>query len=206
MPLTEPQITEIKNQLVSQIKKSFPEERKEFATKKIESMNGKELEEFLKNNNLSLENGQQCIFCSIISGKIPSYKIAENSSSIAVLEINPVSKGHTLIIPKKHVTEKEKLPPEVDSLAKEVSKKIKSKLKPLKIKKEIAHAFGHEVINLIPIYKGQKIGERREEPKNNLSRLQKELFIKPKPKQPPKIEKPKTEKISENIRLPRRIP
>lgn len=41
------------------------------------------------------------IFTKIIKGKIPSYKIAENDKYYAFLDINPNSKGHTLVVPKK---------------------------------------------------------------------------------------------------------
>ena len=40
------------------------------------------------------------IFTRIINGEIPCYKIAENESCFAFLDINPVSKGHTLVVPK----------------------------------------------------------------------------------------------------------
>lgn len=43
-----------------------------------------------------------CIFCKIIAGEIPAYKIYEDDMILAFLDINPVSPGHTLIIPKKH--------------------------------------------------------------------------------------------------------
>ncbi len=41
------------------------------------------------------------IFTSIINGDIPSYKIAETDNYFAFLDINPLAKGHTLVIPKK---------------------------------------------------------------------------------------------------------
>jgi histidine triad (HIT) family protein len=41
------------------------------------------------------------IFSKIISGEIPSYKVAENDQFLAFLDINPLAKGHTLVIPKK---------------------------------------------------------------------------------------------------------
>ena len=41
------------------------------------------------------------IFTKIINGEIPSYKVAENDDFIAFLDINPNSKGHTLVVPKK---------------------------------------------------------------------------------------------------------
>lgn len=43
-----------------------------------------------------------CIFCKIIDGIIPSAKVYEDSDFIAILDINPVSKGHLLVLPKKH--------------------------------------------------------------------------------------------------------
>jgi histidine triad (HIT) family protein len=41
------------------------------------------------------------IFTKIISGEIPSYKVAENDHFVAFLDINPNAKGHTLVVPKK---------------------------------------------------------------------------------------------------------
>jgi len=41
------------------------------------------------------------IFSKIVNGEIPSYKIAENDQFYAFLDINPLAKGHTLVIPKK---------------------------------------------------------------------------------------------------------
>lgn len=43
-----------------------------------------------------------CIFCKIINNEIPSYKLYEDESVLAFLDINPESNGHTLVIPKKH--------------------------------------------------------------------------------------------------------
>ena len=43
------------------------------------------------------------IFTKIIKGDIPSYKIAEDESFYAFLDINPLAKGHTLVVPKKEV-------------------------------------------------------------------------------------------------------
>jgi histidine triad (HIT) family protein len=43
------------------------------------------------------------IFTRIINGEIPCYKVAENEEFLAFLDINPVAKGHTLIVPKKEI-------------------------------------------------------------------------------------------------------
>ncbi len=44
------------------------------------------------------------IFTKIVSGEIPSYKIAEDDNYLAFLDINPNTKGHTLVIPKKEIS------------------------------------------------------------------------------------------------------
>jgi len=43
-----------------------------------------------------------CIFCKIVHGEIPTHKIYENEDTLAFLDINPIFKGHTLIITKQH--------------------------------------------------------------------------------------------------------
>jgi histidine triad (HIT) family protein len=43
------------------------------------------------------------IFSKIVAGEIPSYKIAEDDKYFAFLDINPLTKGHTLVIPKREV-------------------------------------------------------------------------------------------------------
>ncbi|MEK6973410.1 MAG: HIT family protein [archaeon] len=45
---------------------------------------------------------EDCIFCKIVEGKIPSAKVFEDSKILAFLDINPINKGHILVIPKKH--------------------------------------------------------------------------------------------------------
>ena len=43
-----------------------------------------------------------CIFCKIINGEIPSKKIYEDDKVVAILDISQATKGHTLVLPKKH--------------------------------------------------------------------------------------------------------
>jgi len=44
-----------------------------------------------------------CIFCKIVAGEIPCYKVYEDDNVLAFLDIQPCVKGHTVVIPKKHV-------------------------------------------------------------------------------------------------------
>ncbi len=50
----------------------------------------------------SEDASKTCIFCKIINKDIPSSKVYEDDDFIAILDISPANKGHTLIIPKKH--------------------------------------------------------------------------------------------------------
>lgn len=70
-----------------------------------------------------------CIFCKIIKGEIPSYKIYENDKVYAFLDISDDMTGHTLVIPKKHSrnifdTNKEDLEAVIDAVQ-EISKHYK---------------------------------------------------------------------------------
>jgi histidine triad (HIT) family protein len=44
-----------------------------------------------------------CIFCKIVAGELPSFKVYEDEKTLAFLDIHPVHAGHTLVAPKKHV-------------------------------------------------------------------------------------------------------
>ena len=44
-----------------------------------------------------------CIFCAIAAGQAPAYRVFEDELSYAILDINPFTKGHCLVIPKRHV-------------------------------------------------------------------------------------------------------
>jgi len=53
-----------------------------------------------------------CIFCRIIEGTAPGYKVYEDALTVAFLDINPIADGHTLVVPRVHVERVEDLPPE----------------------------------------------------------------------------------------------
>ena len=96
------------------------------------------------------------LFTRIINGEIPCYKIAENELFIAFLDILPVAKGHTLVVPKKEIDYIFDLPNEelqaLNLFAKEVARKIQAVIPCKKIGVsviglEVPHAHMH----LIPI-------------------------------------------------------
>ena len=45
---------------------------------------------------------EECIFCKIVKGKLPSYRVYEDERHVAFLDINPFSAGHTLVCPRRH--------------------------------------------------------------------------------------------------------
>jgi len=75
---------------------------------------------------------ENCIFCKIINKEIPSYKIYEDDLVLAFLDVNPVSLGHTLIIPKKHAENifdiEEKYLERILIVAKKITQKMKDVL------------------------------------------------------------------------------
>lgn len=202
------QAENIRKKIIGQIEKSFPEDKKEFARKQIEAMNPEELEKFLNQNKLikTHQTSQECVFCSIISGNISSYKIDENSEAIAVLEINPYSKGHVLVIPKEHTPNYGKEPKnKIRELMEKISKTIKKNLKPKSITIANDNLFGHQVINIIPNYEGNELfskdSTRQQIEPEELSTLKEILTQTTK-----KVIKSESKKLKEKIFLPKRIP
>lgn len=47
---------------------------------------------------------EDCIFCKVIKGEIPSHGVYEDDKTFAFLDINPINAGHTLVVPKNHVS------------------------------------------------------------------------------------------------------
>jgi len=45
---------------------------------------------------------EDCIFCKVVKGEIPSKRVYEDDNFLAILDINPETEGHTLVMPKKH--------------------------------------------------------------------------------------------------------
>ncbi len=103
-----------------------------------------------------------CIFCKIIKGEIPSYTIYEDDKMKAFLDVNPVSNGHVLLIPKKHYKNFLDTP---DELIKEMYHIIKTKIYPLLEEKlkitglsicQIGKDVNHYHIHLIPQYENEE--------------------------------------------------
>jgi histidine triad (HIT) family protein len=82
-----------------------------------------------------------CIFCKIIAGEIPSAKIYEDEQILAFLDIGPLSEGHCLVIPKEHYLRFEQLP---DDLASALARQIAPVARAVV---QAVHAEGYNVLN-----------------------------------------------------------
>lgn len=69
-----------------------------------------------------------CVFCKIVSGEIPSRKIYEDEDVIAIMDLSPTSKGHSLIIPKEHCTNIYDIEEETAAKVMKVAKKLALKM------------------------------------------------------------------------------
>ncbi|MFH1972927.1 MAG: HIT domain-containing protein [archaeon] len=76
-----------------------PEEQQKKFQELVFGMSPEEQKEIIEKLSGS---SQECIFCSMAEGKVAIKKIYEDDKVIAVLEINPATKGHVLVFPKKH--------------------------------------------------------------------------------------------------------
>ena len=203
MTFTSEESAEVKKQIIAQVEKT-PGESNKALVEQINQLDDPGLEAFLKQNNIDYKDGQlqqsgqpteglpdKPIFESIISGELPSYKIAENPKAIAILELNPLSKGHSLVIPKQK-TPAEKIPKSALTLAQKIGKRIKSKLKPDDIKIETFSFQDYSAINIIPIWKDQQLEKTKAE-ESELKKLQKKLETKTRAKRKPKPKNTKTE-------------
>ncbi|KAF8964261.1 HIT-like domain-containing protein [Flammula alnicola] len=79
---------------------------------------------FVQPSVMATKSLATCLFCKIIKGDIPSFKLLESESSFAFLDIGPLSRGHALVVPKFHAEKLHDLPDEylVDVLP--IAKKI----------------------------------------------------------------------------------
>lgn len=105
-----------------------------------------------------------CIFCKIANGEIPSKTIYEDEVVKGYLDINPSGTGHTLIIPKDHYTNLDDIDEEVLSHIMKVSKKIKKlideRLNPDGIKivqnNGVLQEVKHYHLHIVPFYNSKK--------------------------------------------------
>ncbi len=103
---------------------------------------------------------EDCIFCKIIKGEIPSYTIYEDEIVKVFLDINPVTDGHCMVVPKKHTENIETIDYETlthtEKISKEIYEKMKIKLGCNGMTRVQNNGYGQDVkhyhLHLIPRY------------------------------------------------------
>lgn len=109
---------------------------------------------------------EDCIFCKIATGKIPSAKVYEDDKFFAFLDINPMAPGHTLLIPKKHVDNlfdiEEPLYSELFQAAKKLSNPLTKAMGAKRIGVIVEGFLVHHAhVHLIPINSGNELDPHR---------------------------------------------
>jgi histidine triad (HIT) family protein len=116
-----------------------------------------------------MEHKDDCIFCKIVKGEIPSAKVFENEHVLAFLDISQVSKGHTLIIPKTHKENVFELSPDISQqifkVVPSIANSIKKQFSPIGLNilnnngEHAGQSVFHFHLHLIPRYgKGDGFG------------------------------------------------
>ena len=113
----------------------------------------------------------ECIFCKILRGEIPSKKLYEDDKVIVIMDVNPKVDGHALVIPKEHVTDfmeiSDELLVHIYKVAREVSKKLMSKLNATALTLGVnygdSQVVKHFHMHLLPNYEVSTAGKNVEE-------------------------------------------
>lgn len=108
-----------------------------------------------------------CIFCKIIAGDIPSFKIFEDDKTFAFMDINPINPGHALVIPKVHTNDVYETPGEwvavTAEVAARVARAVKKVIAPYGLNLVQANGPGaqqsvmHFHMHVVPRTKGDKL-------------------------------------------------
>lgn len=107
---------------------------------------------------------KDCLFCKINEGIIPSKKIYEDNLVNVIMDVNPISNGHMLIIPKKHYTDYTELDNEIilhiNDIAKKMQQLIFERLNTDGVRFIVNFGSAQEIkhfhFHVIPIYKSNK--------------------------------------------------
>jgi len=119
-----------------------------------------------------MTNKSDCIFCKIINGEIPSIKIWEDEKHLAILDVNPVNPGHTLVLLKRHEDYifdlEDKEYQNLMLTVKKIAKIIKNKLKPRRVGIAVeGFLIPHVHVHLVPINHRNELNPERARPSSS---------------------------------------
>ena len=179
---------------------------------KLKNMPPEQLKEMMK---------QQCLFCQISNNKIEAKKVYEDDEVLAVLDINPASKGHTIVFPKEHYQVLAQIPEKLIEKLFNIANKMSSiifetvQAEGTNIFVANGQAAGqnspHAIIHIIPRFRDDNLGliwEPKKGDDNELNELQsiiknKAYSIEIKKEKPKVVKK---QKIKDEKSPPERVP
>ena len=111
---------------------------------------------------------EDCIFCKIINGEIPSEKVYEDEEILAFKDINPAAPGHILVIPKKHIKSLLEVNEEDSKIIAKIYEVINNIVKDMKMEEDGFRVIvncgkdaGQEVMHLhFHLLGGKKLGDK----------------------------------------------
>ncbi|MFW6110505.1 MAG: HIT family protein [Thermoproteota archaeon] len=111
---------------------------------------------------------KDCIFCKIIEGEIQANKIFEDEETLAFLDAHPLARGHTLVIPKTHISKFEELPgreaetlfKNIHTLVPKIQRAVEAPSSTIAINNgpESGQEIPHVHVHIIPRFKGDEGG------------------------------------------------
>jgi histidine triad (HIT) family protein len=108
-----------------------------------------------------------CIFCKVVAGELPAAKVHEDERTLAFMDINPWTRGHLLVIPKRHAADLGEVPDDdlaaVASVAKQLAVRARERLGADGV--NLINSFGaaawqtvfHFHVHVIPRYEGDPL-------------------------------------------------
>lgn len=131
---------------------------------------------------------ENCIFCKIANGEIPSATLYEDSDFRVILDLGPATKGHALILPKEHFADLYEIDDETVAKAYQLAKKMVIRLTDVlecdgynivqNNKEAAGQTVPHFHIHLIPRYQGDKAGIAGWKPGKLTDEVRDEILVK----------------------------
>src|SRR3989344_8096681 len=124
-----------------------------------------------------------CIFCKIVTGQIPDYRVWEDDYFVTFLDIRPITEGHTLIVPKVHIDEVFDLPENIYTGLFDLGRKLAPVIRQVTkcVRVGIAlEGFGvlHCHLHLVPLWRGNEMDPNRAHEVSKESLLEMQTKIK----------------------------
>jgi len=107
---------------------------------------------------MSLPIDESCIFCKIVAGQLPCFKLLEDEATIAFMDINPVNPGHALAVAKGHWPTIDVIPPDVlAAVARTAQRVAKAAMATLEPSGGAGQSVPHLHVHILPRFPGDQV-------------------------------------------------